>query len=351
MRKFCIRFFLHLKMYLKNPAFLVLVGLVLLCAFFFGRSSSQKTESFRIGVYREGDDSLSRDLTERLKDYDGIFVFEEFSDSDEMYRLVRKGTLAGAVTLTADIFDENLGILREESIISVHPLGSTVSGAVNEIVYAELIAIVGQNIITDYVDKSLVFAGSGTEYVDELLEKYNQYLENGSTFSLVVSTCGAGGAEEMSAGNLTVKFPFRGVVSIIIFMCPLIGLCEYLRNKESGVYTVQKKSDRQLFGLLHILVPTLVICVVSLIAFSVLGEYRGIIEIGAMLILFLMSVIWALFSGLFIRKSMFCIPYILIMVVAALIVCPVFINADRYFPIVRVLEKLFVPYYYLRLFM
>ena len=103
--------------------------------------------------------------------------------------------------------------------------------------------------------------------------------------------------------------------------------------------------------------PTAVILTVAvspkhLISLVISGNSSGIwIELAAMLMLIALSSIFAAVFSLIVRHSRIftvCIPMLLL---GSLIFCPVFINAGSYIPAARFAEKLFVPYYYLELFM
>lgn len=351
MAKVMTWFILHLKMFIKKPVNIALLVLLPLCALFLKPSAADTSDSFTVGVYQEGSDSVASELAERLNNYSGNFSFEIMDNPDELYRMVLNNTLIGGIILPSDLTKRTIDGNCEDSILSIAQPGSTVQGAVNEVVYAELIAIQGRYLIADYVDKSLVFHNTDTDYADELLGYYEKYLENGSTFSLEFKTFQVDGLTDIATDDLSVKFPVRGIIALIVYLAAMIGVFDFMRQRESGALAAFSVRSKMFSRVLFSLIPALCMGIVALVSLGISGDFVGIIEIPAMLLLIVLSIIWALLCSFLCKKSIYLLPVIFVVLLGAAVFCPVFINIGMYFPGARFVEKIFVPYYYLRIFM
>ena len=103
---------------------------------------------------------------------------------------------------------------------------------------------------------------------------------------------------------------------------------------------------------MYIMIPTVLfgICEVLTIFISGNAAAPGK-ELCGMLIYIILITVFCFILISVVRKSKIlsaCIPVILL---CSLIFCPVFINADIYIPAIKYVQKLFMPYYYLKFFM
>lgn len=191
-----------------------------------------------------------------------------------------------------------------------------------------------------------------TEYTDRLMDYYSRYLDSDVTFHLLYKTYGINGIQESNDSIGKITFPVRGILAILVFLSALYGAVTYMKDVEYGSFAAVTGSRKILCRFIYPLISSILFGVMTLISLVISGNSSGIwIELPAMLMLIALSSIFAAVFSLIVRHSRIftvCIPMLLL---GSLIFCPVFINAGSYIPAARFAEKLFVPYYYLELFM
>ncbi len=347
MRKFFTWLWLLTKRQLKNPVFIAILILIPAAAAGVNSIPSMHgSTTYRAGVYADGD-GIARELAANLEKYDGSFDFVEYGDLDAMYRDVKNTKLNCGYVFPADLEGSSA---KPGSILVIHHPSNTIQMSINEVVYAELLSIQGRFIITEFVKSLGVFAEEDTEYTDELLSRYEGYLHSDATFSLVYHTYGVNGLTEKDISRNTVSFPVRGILAVIVFLAGLFGGVTWLRDREKGVFSTLTGSYGRLCRVLYTLIPTLLLGIAAMITMAVLGLYIPSIEPAAMLVLVALSCAFSLLMTAVTRRSRSfaaCVPVLLL---GCLIFCNIFINAGSYVPAAKFIEKLFVPYYYLRFF-
>lgn len=353
MKKFMTWLTIIGKRQLKNPLLIALLILLpVICAIINVNRASSPDAVYKIGVYVDGNDETSVELANRLYAYEGYYTFTEYTDLDLLYRDVKNTTLVSGYILPDDLSRRTADSDCERSIKVLSQPSSTIQGSMNEIVYSELIAVQGRFIITNHIDSLNIFDENDTEYIDRLLTYYEQYLNSDVTFHLIYNTYGIDGLKESDDTIGTLSFPVRGILAILIFLAGLFGAITYMRDCERGVFASLANNYRRLCSVLYTVIPTVAFGAVSLISLAVLGQFYSIgSELYAMLILVVLTVVFAIIMTKITRTSKIFTACLPILLLGCLIFCPVFINAGNYVPAARFIEKIFVPYYYLELFM
>ncbi|MEF2587455.1 MAG: hypothetical protein U0M55_06195 [Butyrivibrio sp.] len=353
MRNFIIWFSIIGKHLLKNPLIPVFVVLIpIICAVSTIYHKNNVQSAYRAGIYIDGNDHVSRELADALLKYDGSYEFIEYNDADDLYKDVKNSYL-----ISGFIFPDNLSIKAadvncEDAILVIQQPSNSIQGSINEIVYSELIAIEGRTIITKHIESLGLFNMADTEYTDRLMDYYSRYLDSDVTFHLLYKTYGINGIQESNDSIGKITFPVRGILAILVYLSALYGAVTYMKDVEYGSFAAVTGSRKILCRFIYPLISSILFGVMTLISLVISGNSSGIwIELPAMLMLITLSSIFAAVFSLIVRHSRIftvCIPMLLL---GSLIFCPVFINAGSYIPAARFAEKLFVPYYYLELFM
>lgn len=341
------------KHLLKNPLLLTLMLLIPIICLIAGANKSESNEpAYKVGVYTDGNDETSKELADRLYNYKGSYIFVEYNDLDRMYRDVKNTTLVSGYILPDDLTSRTADLDCRGSIKVISQPSSSIQGSINEIVYSELIAVQGKSIITSHINSLGIFDENDTEHIDRLLAYYEEYLNSDVTFHLIYNTYGIDGLKESDDAVGTIAFPVRGILAVLIFLAGLFGAITYMRDCEKGVFSPVGAGYRRLCAVLYAAIPAAAFGIVSLISLALLGQFYGILsELLSMLMLIALTAFFAVIMIKITRTSKIftsCLPVLLL---GCLIFCPVFINAGNYIPAARFVEKLFVPYYYLELFM
>lgn len=353
MKKFFTRLLILAKRQFKNPMLIILliaIPLTSLCVKLIPQSDEKK--SYLAGIYVDGNDKVSKELSESLCEYSGSFTFVMYDNLDLMYRDVENTTLLCGYIFPDDLTYRTIDEDCRNSITVIKQPSNTLQNSINEIVYSRLIRIQGRYIITGYVDSTGIFAESGVDYINELLTYYNKYLESDITFHMAYETYGVNGLVKSDASIKPVTFPTRGILSVLVFLSGLFGGLLWRQDMEKGVFTTLPVSQRRMCLVLYPLIPATAFGVVCIFAIGLFGiTVSAFIEVAAMALLVALSVLFTILLVCLTRKSKNYAAIIPVLLLCCLIFCPVFINTSLYIPAARFVEKLFVPYYYLKFFM
>ena len=128
-------------------------------------------------------------------------------------------------------------------------------------------------------------------------------------------------------------------------------LLTFLGDREKGIFETISIKYRILCQIVYVLIPTLLFAVSALLTICFSGIWTGVArELIGILILVLLTLVFSQLLIVITKKSSVCIACIPGLLIGCLIFCPVFIQVSNYVPVAEFIEKLFVPYYYLKLF-
>ena len=352
MKKLFTWCFILIKRTVKNPLLIILMLIMPILALIADKIPSFHNDvSYEAGIYFDGTDELSTALMESLLGTKGIFSFTEYTDIEEMTQDIKTKKLSCGYILPDDL-SKRVDIKDNYGCITViMPPSVGLQPAINEYMYAELIRLQNYNILTDYVTDQKWFSVTDTDAMDELIEYYEYYADSDKTFHINFETYGEGGLQPKEDATGTIAFPIRGILSIMVFLAGIFGSVTFLSDREKGIFETISIKYRILCQILYVLIPTLLFAVSALLTITFSGIWAGIWrELLGMLVLILLTLLFSQLLIVVTRKSNTCIACIPGLLIGCLIFCPVFIQVSNYVPAAEFIEKLFVPYYYLKLF-
>lgn len=340
------------KRQLKNPFLLIMLALIPAVCLISGQiNHTQKDTSYTVGIYLDGNDEISKELADNLLERESTFKFVMYDNRNNLYRDVRNSKLICGYIFPDDLKNKTIDGDCTDSITAVFHASSSVQGAINEIVYSELIRIQGRFIITEYVDSKGVFDSTDASYREELLRYYSNYLKSDVTFHIEFNSYGIDGIKEIKDTNIHVAFPVRGILAILVYLAGMFGSVMWMRDDEKGTFVTLTAGYRRLCRILYAVIPVVLFGIMMLVSLAVSNRFENIVsELWPMLLLTAMSAVFAVLMTYITKTSHVYAACIPILLLCALIFCPVFFNAGNYVPAARFVEKLFVPYYYLELF-
>ena len=227
---------------------------------------------------------------------------------------------------------------------------TTIQPAINEILYSEIIRIYGLQIADEYVGSTGLF--DGTDYSQDLEEIYSAYADSSDVFHLKYEEYGVGVIKPMDNVNKSLTFPVRGILSIMIFLAGMFGSIIWMRDRESGVFETITNAYRIATQVIYIIVPTMLFAVSTLITLYFTNNFTNLMTEAAVMLFFILIItLFCLILIRLLKQSRIMTACLPIFLLCCLIFCPVFINAANYIPAAKFIEKLFVPFYYLKNFM
>lgn len=354
MKKFFTWLLLLTKRQLKNPIVifaLFVLPLISIGVRAFSRSNNENS-TYSIGIYNAGIDDFSNKLSDSLCSGTNNYHFIPYDNADSLYKdVTAKKLLCGYIfpdNLSDKIKDNDIS----DSIISIRQADATIQASINEIVFSHLIKIQGKSIIENYVSNMPEFVNIDTDYIERLENYYEKYLQSDVTFHMIYNTCGVDGITTLSPdAKNTVVFPVRGIFSILVYLAGMFGGILYMRDHENGIFSTVTISYKRLMPALYAFIPSAIFGIIALVSMGILEIFT--VVFNEILIMFFYVLIVTFFTMLMVKitkKNTIFASLLPAIMLCSLILCPVFIDASKYIPALKLLQKIFMPYYYLKCF-
>ena len=297
-------------------------------------------------LYMDGDE-WNEKVAETLSEGEHSFEFYQCETLQEL-----QDDVAGEKAECGYYFPAGFRELLKEGgyrrSVKLYVSPSTVADKLSsEVVFAGFFQVFGRELLEEYTRTGQPFeearAGGRTgmepeQIWEELEPLYDQYLENGSTFAFEYRTMGAG---VLKKDSVTAVFPVRGICAVFIFV---MGLAAAVTAGEDESTAGRKRS----YLLAQLAAPVLLSCVSSFICLTISGNLRGIgREWAALLVYGLMTLLFSYILLMTVRSPLVISGLIPFFILGSLIICPVFADLSVFVPVLGVLRRFFLLYYYL----
>ena len=351
MKKIVLWFFLLLKRQLKNIVLLIfLIGLPL-CAFIITHIPKALDSSApRVGIVLLDRDSTSVSTANSLISDTSVLEFYTCDSADELYQSIENGDTDCGYVISKDLTKQLDSKSYQGCITLIKNSSDFISSLSNEILFSALFRVYGKNIATNYINGSSLFSSINTSAIKMTNEKYDYYVNGAATFHIDFNTLSNDGdTNSLSAIEVEKSsFPIRGILAILIFVAGLFGCVQWLKDSEDGVFAPMSYSFHRISRILYIIIPTLLFAISSLITIYLANvQVSPWVESKSMSLYILLIIVFCLLLSYIIKKSTLLISLIPIFIIGSLVLCPVFINVAVFLPVTNILNKLFLPYYYL----
>lgn len=357
-------FLLSCKRYGKRLSFLLILLLLPAGTAILGALERDKPQEIRIAVYvreqQEGElgGRLAQSLTERDQQ-DGMFRFYLSRDEQQLRDdVVSRRAECGYVI--EENLEERLDRGDYKRCITVYSSPSTVTAKLStEVVFSVMMELYDKDLLEDYVRSGEVFADAGepgSPIREEAAEKagglYEKWLESGATFHFEYADVDRqGNIEDSASPAAQTVFPIRGLVAVCLFVIGLYGAVTTGFDERSGLFLPLPYRFRGPCRIACIAGPVCMAAVSGLLAIWLGGSGQGVgRELAAMVWYVVLIIVFSgLMGAVFKNPQVICclIPFFMI---GSLVFCPVILDAGKVFPVLEDIGKVFLPYYYLRLF-
>lgn len=335
MKRFC----LLCKRQVKQPFFLFLCLLLPFSCLLISHLEQRSSSALCIGLFAEAPDEFTAAVFSELCSDARSITFEVFSDEEQMRTEVMRGSLDCAYRFCADFHTRLLDGSYKKTILCYTSTGTMLKDLSEEVVFASVFKQLGADILTDY-------ALSEANAIDVQLSEnqlsalYQKYLYGDQVFSLRYEYLDS--PIQPSAGSASaVTMPVRGLIAVFLFTSGLAG----------GVTWLQDRVNKLPVSAVHtLLIPLLFMGISALLTLLLTGEGKGVgQELIALILYSLLICVFVRVLLLFIKRPAILSASIPVFVLGSLIFCPVFINLAALLPFFQIMEKLFLPYYYILL--
>lgn len=341
MKYYAVTFLLLCKRQLKNPIYLLLLLSLPICCFLLHRMEAASQSSIQIGLYCEEPDALTSAVFSDLLEKDQGFAFYVADSEASLKDQVASGLAQCGYQFPPGyqtLFQNNA---YKRKIICYTSPSSITESLSKEVVFSALFYHLGKEIALTYVEGSPLFSEFTREAMEITKTQYLYYSQNHGVFSLDYQTMDTQGNLQVSQTKAVSVMPVRGLVGIFMFISGFAGGLSYLKDKQAKL---------PINGNLTILAPIIFMAASGLAAIAASSSFRGFFpEIRAVLFYSILILTFIRFLLVFVKKTEQLAALIPVFTLGSLIFCPVFINMSLIFPVFRVLEKFFLPFYYLNM--
>lgn len=345
-------FWLCMKRQLKKPIFWMQLMILPLAALLFTGAAGQEKGILRVALAVEADETgLAQETAGRLLSQEGPLRFYQ-CDTREQLLLDVQARRAECGFVFREGFGEGIRDGNLKKTVELIQSPSTVAGELAaESVSGAVMSLVGPDGLGKLASQDFFRQADpdGREARRRMEELYQRFLTDGSTFSFLYET--ADGTEADPDRWERQRFPARGLGAVYVWAAALFAASAIYEDERKGVYGSMPGKWKYAAAYLSALAPALLAAVSCLAAIVLAGVWTAAgRELSAMLAYALAAALTAVllwrFAG---RESLMCalIPALLF---CSLVLCPTVIDLGRWIPAVSLLQRLFLPYYYLALY-
>lgn len=275
---------------------------------------------------------------------DTIFEFELADTYEELIEAVTSGSAECGFVLTDD-FDEKIALCDTDELIEYVASNYTTKGEVaKETVFSEFFEIYGRILIDS--KRAEIYGSDDEELRDFLLAEYDRLLLGDEVFNADYQT-----VEGVHATSDEKKMqPVRGLVMILITMALLLNGSEKFYGTASTVSRALSFKERTRFEILLYIAGVIVPAAVGFVLVRILDPSIGFFaDIFLFVIFSFFAVMWTYLFGKLVNNGISYMAWISTLLIAQLVICPVWQDVSDYVPSLKIVSYLFPAGAYLRI--
>lgn len=339
MKRFFLQFLLLCKRQGKQTGFLLLCLALPIFCLLIRNLERHSDSSLCIGLFADTQDDLLSSCFSELTSSDGSLRFLLYDQEESMKQDVASGTLDCAYTFPPSLRT----LLLEQNYkkcITCYTSSSTILDDLSqEIVFAALFRHFGKDIVLHYTNQTDFFpTPQKSRALRKISSLYSTYLEGEEVFSLQYQYLNQSASEESPDA---VVMPVRGLIAVLLFISGLSGGVSFLKDQEQKL---------RVSAICSIIVPLLFMSCSAFLTLCLTKEAGNLLSELCLLFCYLVSIV--IFVRLLVnitKKPAWLCASIPVFTLGSLLFCPIFVNLGAISPFFHVMEKLFLPYYYLLL--
>lgn len=349
------RFFLLCKRQLLQPSFLLFCFLLPVISLIAAYLSQAPSPSLSIGLYKEketgtaltsSDAALIDNIFSTLSktNTNGSYTFQIYSDKNTMLNQVANNQIDCAYIFPSDLHTKLLKNNYKNCITCYRSPSTLMAELSRETIFAVLFYEIGNDIALDYMKEACIFSSAQQKALQDFSVLYENYKTSNKVFSIdyqYLNTLSANSPTKTPPSTITM--PVRGFIAILLFISGLSGGITSLSDK---------KNKLPVSNIATILIPLIFMALSSFLSLLLTGEIKNwgkeLVILGIYGLLILLFIQFLLF---FIKKPEVLAASIPFFTFGSLIFCPILVNLSTAIPFFRIMEKFFIPYYYLVLCM
>lgn len=344
MNKVLLWFFLSCKRQLKRPFFLILLLLLPLGLHMLHKAETQSSDKIAIALFTEGNPWNEKVASELIAG-DHSFDFYLCETREELSADVAAGKAECGYVFSEELRDKLKDGTYKRQITVVASPSTVAEKLASETVFAGLFRVYGRELLKEYSETGEAFAGFSGDAWAGLEPLYDNYLENGSTFSFEYAAIDGSAIQNDS---VKAVFPIRGIMSIFIFIMGLAVAVTACEDEKRGLFAALAGRKKAACVIAQLSAPVVFTCGSAFLCLMLTGTLNGWgKEIIALILYGAVTVIFSYLLLRVVKNTLLLAGFIPFFIIACLIACPVFADLSAFLPILKVIRLFLPPYYYL----
>lgn len=339
------------KRLFKHPLFLTVLLLMPLSVLFLSGIQDEGDAAVRIALYapaysgEEGRISSASLVNELLELSNSAVKFYACETENELREDVRSGRASCGYLLPEDMQQCIREYAKKHTafIYAVRGKGEFSTRVVDEILLGRLYRPLAFQLLTDYL------AGKAEPPLDtvRLAESFESHSSNELLFSFEY----ADGSKNSLLNDKNANYmmlPIRGIVSALILLACMGGGLLWYNDRENKLLFLLSRRKRRYCGWLALLLPCLYAGVAGVVTIKITGSAESLPEELAVMFAYIFACtgLVRLLCCAFFRREAF-LASIPVLMIAMLLFCPVFIQAETLLPPLGWVGRLLPGYHYL----
>ena len=322
------------------------IGLLVLPLLLCGISSLTKDtiSDWNIALYTE-ESGLSESAISSLCKENSFFHFYQTGSLEEMQEdIMAKRAECGFYFQEG--FEEAFYQRNLDGQIMIYYAPSTIADkAARESVFSAVLKEANTTLLEEFFQKE-----TGMEADSELRTLYQKYAENGNIFHFTYEEL-----EEQEKGieqNQFLLSPVRGVFAIYVWAIALFSILSVYEDEKNGIYPLLQKRQCIVLKWCTVWIPVLLISFAGLVGIGICGMLQNPLMEGIAALTYGIAVtICALALQHIWKNPGYYSCFVTLLLTAGVVFCPVFVSMEKFFPQLSWIQKLFIPDYYLEIFL
>ncbi len=340
MERCLIWYRLWMKVFVRKKSYwLQLAGMILLLIV-IASVSLPDSKNVMVGICIN-DSSYAEKISQGLINGNSVFEYKIYDDN-QLYEDILSGKIECGFIFSED-FDSKIdeGNLKNSITYVTTPLSSK-GEVVKETVYSEILRIYSDNILKESENE---IYGNGDNVSEErirnLIEQNHIYQEGNDVFQLDIKEIDIKYPDGVT-GEKSKIYPIQGMAGIVIFLIMFLAYGQKFDDTGNMVQKALTKREQFIYGYINTFAAGTLPAIVGIVLIAFLADSRGIVvELLMMLIFVLLSGVWIMIVGSIFRKSTTFVASIMTIVIANLLLCPVFLNLDMFVPAIKYISLIF----------
>ena len=349
MKRLLYWLYLLVKMQLKNPVIVTVLIAMPVAAFIITHTASLKeAEPVRVGIVLEDDDMIAVLTRDYLINGDYSVEFYEAESQEKIEQdIMNKRAECGYIVSTG--LKDKLDSGSYSDVIELIICKSDfVSSMTDEIFFSAMFKAYSPEVAVNYVNSVEKFQKHAEKAEEEIRKGYEEYISGDDTFRIDFKVIDGTQEAELQLEDKTGQFPLRALFMILVYISGFFGIVEYYFDKNSGTFITLPRMYRIAGKPVYAFISCVLFAVSAIITLAVAGQLNGGTDILHMTVYVIAVTLFAWLVAILVRSTSTMISIIPVLLIACLILCPVFVNITAYVPFTKYIRALLLPWYMLR---